>query len=68
MWPSGGPPRRRADWRNFRPGQVLRFHRAVKGIERNATVEVVRADARGVVVQGGDGGERLRDHETGPIV
>ena len=49
----------KGDWRNYRPGQVLSFHRAVKGIERNATVEVVRADARGVTVKGGDGGERL---------
>ena len=49
----------KGDWRNYRPGQMLSFHRAVKGIERNATLEVVRADARGVTVKGGDGGERL---------
>ncbi len=49
----------KGDWRNYRPGQILSFHRAVKGVERNATVEVVRADARGVEVKGGDCGERL---------
>jgi ATP-dependent exoDNAse (exonuclease V) alpha subunit len=49
----------KGDWRNYRPGQALSFHRAVKGIERNATLDVVRADARGVTVKGGDGRERL---------
>ena len=49
----------KGDWRNYRPGQMLSFHRAVKGITRNATLEVVRADARGVVVKGGDCGDRI---------
>jgi len=49
----------KSDWRNYRPGQVLSFHRTVKGIERNASLEVVRTDARGVIVRGGEGAERL---------
>jgi hypothetical protein len=49
----------KSDWRNYRPGQVLSFHRIVKGIERNASLEVVRTDARGVIVRGGEGAERL---------
>ena len=31
----------KADPQNYRPGQVLRFHRAVKGISKNQAVEVV---------------------------
>ena len=49
----------KSDWRSYRPGQVLSFHRAVKGLKRNATLEVVRADGRGVIVRGGDGAERI---------
>jgi len=49
----------KGDWRNYRPGQVLSFHRAVKGIERDATLEVVRASGRGVTVRGDNGAERL---------
>jgi conjugative relaxase-like TrwC/TraI family protein len=48
----------KTDWRNFRAGLVLGFHRAVKGIARNSVVEVVRVDGRGVVVRGADGRER----------
>jgi len=48
----------KSDWRNFRPGHVLGFHRAVKGIDRNSTVEVVGADPRGIVVRHLDGRER----------
>jgi molybdopterin-guanine dinucleotide biosynthesis protein len=43
--------------RNFRPGQRLGFHRAVQGIEKNETVEVVRVEERHVVVRSA-GGER----------
>jgi conjugative relaxase-like TrwC/TraI family protein len=48
----------KSDWRNYRPGQVLNFHRTVKGVERNATLEVVRVEGRGVVVRTA-GAERL---------
>ncbi len=57
--PLGWTNAQKCDWRNYRPDQVLGFHRAVKGIERNATLEVVRFDPRGVVVRGRDGGDRL---------
>ena len=36
---------------NYRPGMLLGFHREVKGIAKNETVEVVRVDARAVVVR-----------------
>src|SRR5439155_22448026 len=41
----------KSDMRNFRPGQFLGFHRAVKGIVRNETVEVARVDDKGVIVR-----------------
>jgi conjugative relaxase-like TrwC/TraI family protein len=47
----------KSDWRNFRAGQVLGFHRAVKGIDRNSVAKVVGTDGRGVVVRGADGTE-----------
>jgi hypothetical protein len=46
------------DWRNFRGGQVLGFHRAVKGIDRGATGEVVRADSGDILVRLRNGQER----------
>jgi conjugative relaxase-like TrwC/TraI family protein len=49
----------KCDWRNYCSGQVLNFHRAVKGVERNAALEVVRADCQGVVVRDRGGVERL---------
>jgi hypothetical protein len=49
----------KSDWRNFRAGQVLGFHRAVQGIDRNSVVEVVRADGRGIVIRGIKGEERV---------
>jgi ATP-dependent exoDNAse (exonuclease V) alpha subunit len=48
----------KGDWRNFRAGQMLGFHRTVKGIQRNSNAEVVRADARSVVVRCPNGQER----------
>src|SRR2546428_206568 len=35
---------------NFRPGQFLAFHRAVKGIAKNETVEVVQVEDKQVIV------------------
>jgi conjugative relaxase-like TrwC/TraI family protein len=49
----------KCDWRNYRPGQLLNFHRSVKGIERNTTMEVIRAEDRGVVVRDSNGADRL---------
>ena len=41
--------------RNFRPGQFLGFHREVKGIARNETVEVARVEDKRVVVRNKSG-------------
>jgi hypothetical protein len=48
----------KGDSRNFSTGQVLGFHRAVKGIARNETVEVIRIAGKGVVIRNADGEER----------
>ena len=48
----------KGDPRNFSTGQVLGFHRAVKGIAKNETVEVVRVADKGVVIRNADGEER----------
>src|SRR5437773_2236289 len=45
----------KSDVRNFRPGQILGFHREVKGIARNETVEVVRVEDKRVVVRNKSG-------------
>ena len=41
----------KGDSRNFSTGQVLGFHRAVKGIAKNETLEVVRVADKGVVTR-----------------
>jgi conjugative relaxase-like TrwC/TraI family protein len=48
----------KTDLRNLRPGQLLGFHRKVKRIAKNETVEVVRTDPDGVVVRKVDGTEQ----------
>ncbi|MGA3241108.1 MAG: MobF family relaxase [Bryobacteraceae bacterium] len=48
----------KADFRSYRPGQLLGFHRAAKSIAKNDTVEVVRVVSGGLVVRGADGTER----------
>jgi conjugative relaxase-like TrwC/TraI family protein len=48
----------KSDCRNFHPGQVLVFHRAVKGIEKHESTEVVHADSDRVVVRTAAGIER----------
>ena len=48
----------KGDLRNFATGQVLGFHRAVKGIARNETLEVVRVADKGVVARNAVGDER----------
>jgi conjugative relaxase-like TrwC/TraI family protein len=37
--------------RNFRPGHLLGFHRAVNGIAKNETVEVVQVENKGLIVR-----------------
>jgi conjugative relaxase-like TrwC/TraI family protein len=46
------------DYQNFRPGQILEFHGAVKGISKHESTEVVRVDSDGVVVRTAAGIER----------
>lgn len=41
----------KSDMRNLHPSQLLGFHRAVKGIARNETVEVVDADGATATVR-----------------
>jgi len=48
----------KADLQSYRVGQLLGFHRAVKSIAKNDTVEVVRVAPGGLVVRGADGTER----------
>jgi ATP-dependent exoDNAse (exonuclease V) alpha subunit len=48
----------KSDCRNFSTGQVLGFNRAVKGIAKNETLEVVRVTDKGIVVLDAAGRER----------
>jgi conjugative relaxase-like TrwC/TraI family protein len=48
----------KSDFQNFRRGQILEFHRAVKGISKHESAEVLRADTNGVVVRTAAGIER----------
>jgi len=41
----------KADPQNYRPGQVLRFHRAVKGISKNQAVEVVGVEDNAIAIR-----------------
>jgi ATP-dependent exoDNAse (exonuclease V) alpha subunit len=47
----------KADLQNYRAGQLLGFHRAVKSIAKYDTVEVVRVAPGALVVRGSDGME-----------
>ena len=48
----------KGDMRNLHPGQILGFHRAVKGIARNETLEVVIADGTSAIVRNNRGETR----------
>ncbi len=48
----------KADLHNLRAGQFLGFHRAVKGIAKNETVEVAQVDDKDVVVRNVRGKKR----------
>jgi ATP-dependent exoDNAse (exonuclease V) alpha subunit len=48
----------KANLGNFKMGQVLSFHRAVKGISKNETVEVVCVQTDGLVIRTSAGEER----------
>lgn len=44
--------------RNYQPGHVLKFHRAVKGVSKNETLEVVGREGRTVIARNCQGEER----------
>jgi ATP-dependent exoDNAse (exonuclease V) alpha subunit len=52
----------KSDPRNFEPGQLLVFHRAVKEVPKNETLEVVRVERDRVIARDAQGTER----ELGP--
>jgi ATP-dependent exoDNAse (exonuclease V) alpha subunit len=41
----------KSEMRNFRPGQLLVFHRAVKGIGKNETVDVKQVEKKQIIVR-----------------
>jgi conjugative relaxase-like TrwC/TraI family protein len=49
----------KADFQSYRAGQLLGFHRAVKGIAKNDTAEVMRVAPGSLVVRAADGTERV---------
>lgn len=48
----------KSDVKSFRAGQMLGFHRAVKGIAKNEAMEVVRVEEGQIVVHTASGAER----------
>src|ERR1022692_996849 len=48
----------KGDARNFRPGQILGFHRAIKGIVRNEVLEVIRVEGDRTIVRNESGREQ----------
>jgi len=48
----------KGDVRNFRAGQLLSFHRNVKGIAKNDLVEVARVEGKHLIVRSASGSER----------
>ena len=48
----------KSEARNYREGQVLGFHRAVKGVEKNETFDVVRVEGKHVIARNANGEER----------
>jgi conjugative relaxase-like TrwC/TraI family protein len=44
--------------RNYQPGHVLKFHRSVKGVEKNETLEVVGREGKAVIARNSKGQER----------
>ena len=47
----------KTQFRRYKPGQVLEFHKATKGIAKNASLEVISADKDGVRARRADGQE-----------
>jgi AAA domain-containing protein len=48
----------KGDARNFRLGQILGFHRAIKGIARNEPLEVIRVEGERIIVRNESGREQ----------
>ena len=48
----------KSEARNYREGQVLGFHRAVKGVAKNETLDVVRIEGKHVIARNKNGEER----------
>ncbi len=48
----------RKDFRSFQPGQILEFHRAVKGAAKNESLEVVRTGTHEIVARNAQDEER----------
>ena len=46
------------DFRNYQPGQILKFHRAVKGVNKAEFLEVERVDANRIIARNIHGEER----------
>ncbi len=49
----------KSDTRSYRAGHRLTFHRAVKGVTKNETLDVVRTEANSVVARNDRGDERI---------
>jgi ATP-dependent exoDNAse (exonuclease V) alpha subunit len=47
----------KADLQNYRPGQLLGFHRAVKSIAKHEAVEVLGVGPNGILIRSADGKE-----------
>jgi conjugative relaxase-like TrwC/TraI family protein len=45
----------KAELQNYRPGQMLGFHRPVRGISKNEAVEVVTVTENGIAIRSSDG-------------
>ena len=56
--PLGWTTAQKRDLRNFKAGQVIEFHRPVKGIGKNEVLEVVRREQDHVVAMTAGGAER----------
>ena len=53
--------------KNYQPGQVIEFHKAVKAVaDKHETVEVVRADRTGITVRRANGSEDLIAKKNAP--
>jgi conjugative relaxase-like TrwC/TraI family protein len=48
----------KSDARNYRPGQVLVFHRAAKGIAKNDALEVIRTEGNQIIAKFPHGGQK----------